>query len=58
VQVERTADEKAEIDAISTEYDALVEKWSHLDELPPEVEARLAVSRGLRRSSRCRSICP
>jgi ParB family chromosome partitioning protein len=41
-QVERTDDEKAEIDAISAEYDALIEKWSHLDELPPEVEARLA----------------
>ena len=41
VQVERTAEEKAEIDAVSTEYDELVSKWSHLEELPPEVEARL-----------------
>jgi ParB family chromosome partitioning protein len=41
VQVERSEEEKAEIDAISTEYDALVSKWSHLEELPPDVEARL-----------------
>jgi ParB family chromosome partitioning protein len=41
VQVERSAEEKAEIDAIATEYDELVAKWSHLEELPPEVEARL-----------------
>ncbi len=41
-QVERTEAEQAEIDAVSAEYDALIEKWSHLDELPPEVEARLA----------------
>jgi ParB family chromosome partitioning protein len=41
VAVERSEDEKAEIDAISSEYDALVAKWSHLEELPPDVEARL-----------------
>jgi ParB family chromosome partitioning protein len=41
-QVERTEDEQAGIDAISAEYDALIETWSHLDELPPEVETRLA----------------
>jgi ParB family chromosome partitioning protein len=41
VPVERSDAEKAEIDAISTEYDELVSKWSHLEELPPEVEKRL-----------------
>jgi ParB family chromosome partitioning protein len=41
VQVERSDEEKAEIDAISTEYDELVSKWSHLEELPPDVEKRL-----------------
>jgi ParB family chromosome partitioning protein len=41
VQIEHSDAEKAEIDAISTEYDDLVSKWSHLEELPPEVEARL-----------------
>jgi ParB family chromosome partitioning protein len=41
-KVERAADEQAEIDAIATEYDALVEQWSHVEDLPPEIEARLA----------------
>lgn len=40
--VERSEAEKAEIDTVSTEYDALVAEWSHLEELPPEIEARLA----------------
>jgi len=41
-KVERTPEQQAEIDAIATEYDALVEQWSHVEDLPPEIEARLA----------------
>lgn len=40
-KVERTAEQQAEIEAVSAEYDALVEQWSHVEDLPPEVEARL-----------------
>jgi ParB family transcriptional regulator, chromosome partitioning protein len=42
VQVERSPEDQAEIDAISTEYDELVAQWSHIEDLPPEIEARLA----------------
>lgn len=38
--VERSEDEKAKIDALSDEYDALVSVWDAVEELPPEVEAR------------------
>jgi ParB family chromosome partitioning protein len=38
--VERTEEEKAKIDALSEEYDALVSEWDSVEDLPPEVEAR------------------
>lgn len=38
--VERSEDDKAQIDALSEEYDALVSEWDAVEELPPEVEAR------------------
>lgn len=38
--VERSDEEKAQIDAISEEYDALVSEWDAVEELPPEIEAR------------------
>lgn len=41
VQVQRTEPELARIAALSDEYDALITQWDHLDEAPPEVEARL-----------------
>jgi ParB family chromosome partitioning protein len=40
-QVERSPEDQAEIDAISAQYDELVARWSHVEDLPPEVEARL-----------------
>lgn len=40
--VERSEEEKAKIDALSEEYDALVSEWDTVEELPPEVEARFA----------------
>ena len=41
-KVERTPEAQAQIDAIAAEYDALVEQWAHTDDLPADVEARLA----------------
>jgi len=41
-KVERTPEQQAEIDAVGAEYDALVEQWSHVEDLPPDIEARLA----------------
>ena len=38
--VERSEEEKAKIDALSDEYDALVSEWDAAEELPTEVEAR------------------
>jgi ParB family chromosome partitioning protein len=38
--VERSEAEKAQIAALSEEYDALVSEWDAVEELPPEVEAR------------------
>jgi ParB family chromosome partitioning protein len=38
--VERSEDEKAKIDALSEEYDALVSEWDTVEELPPEIESR------------------
>ncbi|MGA0608328.1 ParB/RepB/Spo0J family partition protein [Phenylobacterium sp. VNQ135] len=38
--VERSGEEKAQIDALSAEYDALVSEWDAVEELPPEIEAR------------------
>ena len=38
--VERSEPDKAQIDALSEEYDALVSQWDAVEELPPEVEAR------------------
>jgi ParB family chromosome partitioning protein len=38
--VERSEEERAQIAALSDEYDALVSEWDAVEELPPEVEAR------------------
>jgi len=38
--VERSEEEKAQIAALSEEYDALVSEWDAVEELPPEIEAR------------------
>ena len=38
--VERTEEDKAKIDALSEEYDALVSEWDAVEDLPPEVGAR------------------
>ncbi|MBI1198309.1 MAG: chromosome partitioning protein ParB [Phenylobacterium sp.] len=38
--VERSEEDKAKIDALSDEYDALVSEWDTVEDLPPEVEAR------------------
>ncbi len=40
-RVERTPEEVAQIEAISAEYDGQIEKFADVDDLPPEVEARL-----------------
>ncbi len=40
--VERSEEEKAQIAALSEEYDALVSEWDAVEELPPEIEARFA----------------
>jgi ParB family chromosome partitioning protein len=40
--VERSPEAAAEIAALSEEYDALVSQWDAVDDLPPEIEARLA----------------
>ena len=39
--VQRSEDEQAAISALSAEYDTLTETWAEVDDLPPEVEARL-----------------
>ena len=39
-RVERSAEETAQIAALSEEYDALVSEWDAVEDLPPEVEAR------------------
>ncbi|WP_293464892.1 ParB/RepB/Spo0J family partition protein [Phenylobacterium sp.] len=38
--VERSDEEKARIETLSEEYDALVSQWDAVEDLPPEVEAR------------------
>jgi ParB family chromosome partitioning protein len=38
--VERSEEDKAQIAALSEEYDALVSQWDAVEELPPEVETR------------------
>ncbi|MCR5877284.1 chromosome partitioning protein ParB [Phenylobacterium sp. J367] len=38
--VARSVADKAQIDALSEEYDALVSEWDAVEELPPQVEAR------------------
>jgi ParB family chromosome partitioning protein len=40
--VERSAEVMAQMEALSEEYDALVNEWDAVEELPPEVEARFA----------------
>jgi ParB family chromosome partitioning protein len=42
-RVEHTAQEVADAQAMSAEYDAQIETFADLDELPPQVEARLKV---------------
>jgi len=39
--VERSAEDRAAMDALAAEYDALAETWAAAEDLPPEVEARL-----------------
>jgi ParB family chromosome partitioning protein len=39
-KVERTADEEAQIADLAQEYDAMVDQWGAVEDLPPEVEAR------------------
>lgn len=38
--VERSDAERAQIEALSEEYDAPVSRWDAVEDLPPEVEAR------------------
>jgi ParB family chromosome partitioning protein len=38
--VPRSAEDEAQIAALSEEYDALVSRWDAVEDLPPEVEAR------------------
>lgn len=40
--VERSEEIKAQMAALSEEYDALVSDWDAVEELPPEIEARFA----------------
>lgn len=40
--VERSDEDKARLAALSEEYDALVDQWDSVEELPPEIEARFA----------------
>jgi ParB family chromosome partitioning protein len=40
-RVARSAEDEAQIEALSAEYDGLTERYADLDELPPEDEARL-----------------
>lgn len=40
VKVERTPEQEAEIAALAQEYDALVDQWDAVEDLPSEVEAR------------------
>ena len=42
VKVERTPEQEAEIAALAEEYDALVDQWGGVEDLPGEVEARFA----------------
>ncbi len=35
--IERSDAEKARIESLSTEYDALVSEWDAVEELPPEI---------------------
>jgi len=39
--VERSPEETVQIAALSEEYDGLVEQWAEVEDLPPEVDARL-----------------
>lgn len=40
--VERSEEDKAQIQALSEAYDALVSEWDAVEELPPEIEAKFA----------------
>ncbi|CAN7494395.1 ParB/Srx family N-terminal domain-containing protein [Phenylobacterium sp. LjRoot225] len=41
-RIERTAENEAQITALSEAYDALTEQWGEVEDLPPDVEAKLA----------------
>jgi ParB family chromosome partitioning protein len=41
-KVQRTPDEAAEIEKVSAEYDALTQEWADVEDLPPDIEARLS----------------
>lgn len=41
-RIERTAEDIAARQAVADDYDALVQAWSHVEDLPPEIEARLS----------------
>ncbi|WP_293897559.1 ParB/RepB/Spo0J family partition protein [Phenylobacterium sp.] len=41
-RIERTAEDEASIAALSEAYDALTEQWGEVEDLPPDVEAKLA----------------
>lgn len=40
-RVERSPEETAQIAALTEEYDGLVEQWAEVEDLPPEIDARL-----------------
>ena len=40
-RVERSAEDEAAIAALAAEYDTLTETWAQVEDLPPDVEARL-----------------
>jgi len=40
--VARSDEERARVSSLSEEYDALVDQWDAVEELPPEIEARFA----------------
>jgi len=41
-RIERTPETVAARQAVADEYDALVQTWSHVEDLPPDIEARLS----------------
>lgn len=41
-RIERTVEDEAKIATLSEAYDALIEQWGEVEDLPPDVEAKLA----------------